>query len=563
MSMNQDQLYKALVASGGVKEDLFNKAAQTKEANEIGIDGVLVASGVLRDEEVGQLIAAWYDIPFVNLRQKDIDFKTALLIPESFARTHELLPIKQTEEDIIVATSSPDDVLERTTLEKYLRKQVKFSYATPKDLRSHMHLFQTDPKEAFELIVDRSVSGDIGADTRTIELVSKIIDYAYQGGASDIHIEPEDKYTIVRYRQDGILHDIAELPVSLHENIMTRLKVLARLAIDEHRAAQDGKIVYKTPWGDDVEIRISILPTTHAEKAVMRLLSDQSHAYAISDLGFSAQDYNKVSDVIHKPWGSILVTGPTGSGKTTTLYAVLRILNQREVNITTIEDPVEFDIEGVNQIQVNEKTGLTFAKGLRSIVRQDPDIIMVGEIRDKETASIAVNAAMTGHLVLSTLHTNDSATAFVRLTDMGVEDFLLASTINIVIAQRLVRKICMSCIQSRAMDKLQEQLILRVPHVKQYFDELVGKEKTLKSLLTFHGKGCAVCHGTGFYGRIGIFEVLVVDDKIREAIMEKKNADEIHSIALENGMTSMLHDGLRKVLIGQTTLEEVLRVTKE
>ncbi|KKR57827.1 MAG: Type IV-A pilus assembly ATPase PilB [Candidatus Uhrbacteria bacterium GW2011_GWE2_40_58] len=321
-------------------------------------------------------------------------------------------------------------------------------------------------------------------------------------------------------------------------------------------------MVYKDHWGENIEIRLSVIPTTHKEKAVMRLLSDKSRRFSMADLGLQPEDFKKMSEMIHRPWGMILVTGPTGCGKTTTLYSVLKVLNQRDVNITTIEDPVEYDIEGVNQIQVNERTNLTFAKGLRSIVRQDPDIMMVGEIRDPETASIAVNAAMTGHLVLSTLHTNDAATAFPRLTEMEVENFLTASTVNLVMAQRLVRRICMSCIQSVEMTELEEQFIEGMPKVKEYLEEL-GKKKDISKFKLYKGKGCNVCNHTGYHGRIGVFEMLVVTDAIREAIMQEKNADEIHDIAIAEGMTSMLHDGLSKVIVGQTTLEEIMRVVRE
>jgi type II secretory ATPase GspE/PulE/Tfp pilus assembly ATPase PilB-like protein len=266
--------------------------------------------------------------------------------------------------------------------------------------------------------------------------------------------------------------------------------------------------------------------------------------------------------VIQRPWGAILVTGPTGSGKSTTLYSILKVLNTRDVNIATIEDPVEYDMEGVAQTQVNEKTGLTFAKGLRSLVRQDPDIIMVGEIRDAETASIAVNAAMTGHLVLSTLHTNDAATAFPRLQEMGVEDFLIASTVNVIVAQRLVRKICANCIVSVQIDAITEELLVRNPHVAAYLKTIAGK-KTLRGITIYKGKGCHVCHDSGYHGRIGVFEVLTVSEKIRGAVMAHKNADEIRSIAMEEGMTSLVYDGVRNVTLGVTTLEEVMRVTSE
>lgn len=560
--MTREQLFEALVESGAVTQEQFDAAEARKEAVEIGVEGVLVARGVLKDEQLGQMIALWFGVPFVNLRTQELRTKIARMVPESFARTHELIPVSQTEKKVVIATSSPDDVITRSLLEKLLRKEVVFSYATPKDIRAHMHMYQKDPRHAFTSILERELKTGKPIDTRTVDLVANIIDCAYQMGSSDIHIEPEDDYTVVRYRQDGILHDVAELPTSAHEHVVTRLKVLARLATDEHRKAQDGKISHKTAWGDDVEIRVSILPTTHREKAVLRLLSDKARTFSLADLGLSTDDFKKVSDVIHKPWGAILITGPTGSGKTTTLYAMLRALNQREVNVITIEDPVEYDIEGVSQTQVNEKVGLSFASGLRSIVRQDPDIIMVGEIRDKETAGIAVNAAMTGHLVLSTLHTNDAATAFPRLVDMDVEGFLIASTVNVVVAQRLVRKTCMSCIGSVEMGEARRQLIERIPKVKEFLLDLTG-QTTLEKLRLFEGKGCHVCSQSGFHGRVGIFEVLMVSEKIREAIMDKRNADEIHQIATEEGMTNMLYDGLRKVVTGQTTLEEVLRVTRD
>ena len=563
MAISQEELQELLVGSGGINKDVFKEAQRKAQVSQSSIEDVLIASGVMSDRDFGLLVASKYDVPFVELENLEIEPTVAHLLPEAFARIHDLIPIRRTKEKITIATINPDDVIERALLEKYLRTEVSFVYSTRRDIRSHMFLYQTDPQEAFKAIVDRRHGGiKQGMDTRTIDLVSMIINYAYQTGASDVHIEPEDEYTIIRYRQDGILHDIARLPVNIHENIMTRLKVISRLATDEHRSAQDGKIEHKTGWGEEVEIRLSIIPTTHAEKAVMRLLSDQSHNYSLSEIGLSPADYVRVQDIINKPYGAILVTGPTGSGKTTSLYAMLSILNRREVNVTTIEDPVEYDMEGVNQIQVNEKTGLTFAKGLRSIVRQDPDIIMVGEIRDKETAGIAVNAAMTGHLVLSTLHTNDSATAFVRLTEMGVEDFLMASTVNVIIAQRLVRKTCMSCIQSKKLTKIEKELIDRVPNVKTYLKQ-ISKKKSFASINTFEGNGCHVCHHSGFKGRIGVFETLVVTDKIREAIMQQKNADEIRAIAIKEGMTTMLYDGLRKMMTGKTTLEEVLRVTRE
>jgi len=560
--LTKEQFHAALVESGGVTEEEFEQAAVTKEAATLGIDTILIANATLTDEQLAQLMGFYFNVPSVNLRQMSVESEVLSLVPEAFARHHELLPLKADEKSITVATSSPNDVLERSLLEKYLRKEVIVNYATPTDIREHLFWYQKDPKQMFAQILEKGKTEVGASDTTIIELVTTMIDYAFQGGASDIHIEPETDYTLIRFRQDGMLHDIARLPKTTHENIITRLKVLARLATDEHRAPQDGKIRYKTQWGEALDLRLSVIPTTHAEKAVMRILSEKNRQLSLASLGFSPEDLKKVSAAIRKPWGMILVTGPTGSGKTTTLYAMLQILNKRDVNITTIEDPVEYQVEGINQIPVNEKTGLTFAKGLRSIVRQDPDIIMVGEIRDSETANIAVNAAMTGHLVLSTLHTNDSATAFPRLSDMGVENFLIASTVNVVIAQRLVRKICMNCIQSVEDDPLQQQIIEEFPEMKEFVINLT-KKKTLKGLRTFKGKGCHVCHQSGYNGRGGIFEVMIVSEAVKEEIMKSSNADQILATALREGMLTMLQDGLRRALAGQTTLEEVLRVTRE
>lgn len=319
---------------------------------------------------------------------------------------------------------------------------------------------------------------------------------------------------------------------------------------------------------EKLDIRVSIVPITDGEKVVMRLLSERSRQFGLESLGLLGEDLKKVQEAVEKPYGMILAVGPTGCGKTTTLYSILKILNQRDVNISTIEDPVEYDIEGVNQIQVNPKTNLTFAKGLRSIVRQDPDIILVGEIRDEETADIAINSAMTGHLVLSTLHTNDAATTLPRLLDMKIEPFLVASTINIIIAQRLVRKICTKCMVSKevkpdglvgtkanALDGVEGLALIPRELIKKHF----GDKETIR---VYHGKGCKVCQGTGYSGRVGIFEVLMMDDDIRQAVVARKDSDTIQALAIQKGMTTMLDDGLQKVARGITTIEEVLRVVK-
>lgn len=333
---------------------------------------------------------------------------------------------------------------------------------------------------------------------------------------------------------------------------------MARMRIDEHRSAQDGKLRFHTDDTHFTDIRISIVPTKYGENVVMRLLSAEGRQYTLGTLGFSGNDLERINAAVDSPHGMILVTGPTGSGKSTTLYGVLKKLNKRNVHIATIEDPVEYDIEGVTQIQVNEQTNLSFANGLRALVRQDPDIIMVGEIRDQETAGIAVNSALTGHLVLSTLHTNDAPTALPRLLDMHVEPFLVASTIEVIIAQRLVRKICPSCIGSYVPDTTEKKKLFRATIVKDLLKKKGYTEK--KKMTLYKGSGCKVCNQTGYIGRMGLFEVLAMTETLRALVMQEASADEIRGQAVKEGMTTMLEDGIAKALEGQTTIEEVLRV---
>lgn len=559
MSITRDQLYEALVESGGVSADAFEIAERAREVKSVGIDGVLVANGDLTDEQYGKLMADWYGVAFVHLRDTDVDDDVLRILPERFARTHLAITFASTDTEVHVAVTDPANIFLKSLIEKHVRKEVVFFFASSRSIRGNLTMYHKDPKQAIDAIIQESTKERGG---QIIQLLDTIVQYAYQLSASDIHIEPEDAYIVLRYRIDGILRDITDLPKEMHTLLMTRLKVLAKLATDEHNAAQDGRVTIKSAYGDDIDIRLSLVPTTDGEKAVLRLLTNTKQQYALSELGLDDQDLDIFKRSVKKPWGMILVTGPTGSGKTTTLYSALKILNKREVNIATIEDPVEYDIEGIAQIQVNTKTDLTFAKGLRSIVRQDPDIIMVGEIRDKETAGIAVNAAMTGHLVLSTLHTNDAATAFVRLQDMGIENFLISSTSIAVLAQRLVRQLCLRCIHSRLLNAHEKQLLKQDKVLKSYFTD-VSNTKSVEKIRVFEGRGCKSCQQTGYSGRTGVFEVLEVTDSVRKAIMRGDNADQIRDIAVEEGMKTMLHDGIEKVITGMTTLEEVLRVIQE
>ena len=388
------------------------------------------------------------------------------------------------------------------------------------------------------------------------------MEYAHDNRASDIHIEPLENSVSVRFRIDGILHEAVQYPHALHDKIIFRIKIMARLRTDEHAAAQDGRFDYKK---EDArfDIRVSVAPITNGENVVMRLLAESSRRLSLEDLGLSGADLEKIKRASAKPYGMLLSVGPTGSGKTTSLYAILQILNKPEVNIMTIEDPVEYNMEHVQQMQVNSKKDLTFATGLRSIVRQDPDIIMVGEIRDNETADMAINASMTGHLLLSTLHANDAATAFPRLMDMGVEPFLAASSMNIIVAQRLVRKICEKCKRSYFLSKEELNVLKSEPRLSMYIKKISGKNDFSK--IRFYkgeGKNCKSCGNTGYSGRIGIFEVMEIIEELRPLITSKASSDIIDKKAKELGMTSMLFDGLTKVSQGVTTLEEIIRATK-
>lgn len=405
-------------------------------------------------------------------------------------------------------------------------------------------------------MIDNKIKGELkrGNDISIITIVDCLIEKANETRASDIHIDPTQTNIRVRMRIDGVLIQTYNLPKIIHQELISRIKVLAKLRTDEHQATQDGRFRHTFPKKEGfVDVRVSIAPTYHGENAVLRILSDKAEAFTLESLGFSKTDQEKIQKALKKPNGMILATGPTGSGKTTTLYTLIKLLNSSEVSIITIEDPIEYAVSDIEQIQVNSKTGITFANGLRSILRQDPNIIMVGEIRDAETASIAVNTALTGHLLLSTLHTNDAATTLPRLLDMGIESYLVASTVNIAIGQRLVRKICTHC---------KEETNATPALIKNLSD--LSKTKTFSlNQNIFRGKGCEKCNESGYLGRLSINEVFVADNEIREAILRKASSDELRKLAIKNGMTTMMDDGLKKALQGETTIEEVLRVVHE
>ncbi len=409
----------------------------------------------------------------------------------------------------------------------------------------------TDSSHQSHISLDDELA--LGERASIIRIVEALIEEAHALNASDIHIDPTRELLRVRLRIDGVLIDFKTIPSSIRLEIVSRLKILSGLRTDEHQAPQDGRFRQTLADGTHVDIRVSIAPTYHGENAVLRLLSVQSGDLALTDLGFSPHDVALISAAIKKPNGMILATGPTGSGKTTSLYTLIKMLNKPSVSIVTIEDPIEYSIDNIEQIQVNARTGLTFSTGLRSILRQDPDIIMVGEIRDSETANIAVNTALTGHLLLSTLHTSDAATTLPRLIDMGIDPYLVASTINLAIGQRLVRKICEAC-------KTEVEI---TPSMVESLASLSLSRPFVVSEVVFSGTGCASCVDSGFVSRISVNEVLTADAAVKDAILRRASAGELRSIAVSNGMTTMLEDGMQKVRAGLTTIEEVLRVIHE
>ncbi|MEK7591944.1 MAG: GspE/PulE family protein [Patescibacteria group bacterium] len=558
MPLPEDQLKSTLVAQGLITEKKFTEIAEYTKTSTNSIENTLIEKGIVTEDQLGPIVASALHLPIITLTKITIPEDVFHIIPERVARKNKIIAFARDSEGIKIATS---DIANKRLLDMISSKTdqpITLYYAPANDIELTLQMY----KQALQKTVDELLLEVVHSAERTnvigeapiARIVDELIRAAYQDKASDIHIEPEENFSFIRFRIDGILHDVLKIPKNLHDRVLTRLKVLSRLRTDEHLAAQDGKL--RVPLDEEMlDIRVSIIPIVDGEKIVMRLLSSNSRQFTLSDLGMSDNDLQKVTNAFNKSYGMILSTGPTGCGKTTSIYAIVKILNTREKNITSIEDPVEYRIKGASQVQVNPKTNLTFANGLRSILRQDPNIIFVGEIRDNETAGIAVNAALTGHLVVSTLHTNDAATAIPRLTDMKVEPFLVASTINIIIAQRLIRKICDDCKITNTLSL--EVLKKHIPEdaIKKYFGE--GPSYNL-----YKGKGCKVCHMTGYKGRLGIFEVLEVDKKIRKLITDKLDADAITRAAIENGMNTMLNDGLVKIMKGQTTIEEVIRVTK-
>ncbi|MFH1292335.1 MAG: GspE/PulE family protein [bacterium] len=562
--LNDQKIKEILLSETYISEQDLKDAEEyfVKHGQEPLID-YLLAEGIISKDLLGQAIAEYYQVRYLDLSREKIDEEIVKLIPESVARSQGVVAFSRTEKGVKVAMTDPGEIEIKDFVAKKLGENVIIYYTTEHDMQDLLAVYRESLQNNFGGILKQLENQELSREKRDqsiVEIVDMLLQYGYQSKASDIHIEPYENEVLVRFRVDGMMHDALKVPKDLSELILTRVKILSRMRTDEHRSAQDGKIRFKV-GSENMDVRVSVVPVTQGENVVMRLLSARNRRFSLSDLGMSASDLKKVKDSIKHPHGMILVTGPTGSGKTTSLYAMLKVLNKRNVNIATIEDPVEYDIESISQIQVNTKTNLTFAKGLRAIVRQDPDIIMVGEIRDEETAGIAVNSALTGHLVLSTLHTNDAATTLPRLLDMDVEPFLVASTINVVIAQRLVRKICPKCRSSHELSSDELKVIEESVNIKQVFKN--KGYKSLKGLRLYRGEGCRLCAQTGYSGRIGIFEVLEMSEPIKSLILNHASSDQIQVEARKQGMSTMFEDGVDKALSGVTSFAEVLRVSRE
>jgi type IV pilus assembly protein PilB len=571
MQVSNEKLRELLVEPGHISEEDFDMALEESASRKVSMETYLVGKGLITDNNLGQTIANGFEYRFIDLKKVKIEQEALRLVPEVVARSRGVVAFSIDGDELHVAMTDPEDVEMIRWLEKSSGLTVKSYYATDANINDALLQYRESVSEVLDKFfanLNRQTLTETEREQGIINLVDIILQYAFLNGASDIHFDPIEKGALLRYRIDGIMHDVYKVDSVYVEFIVARVKILSKMRTDEHRMAQDGKLSFiAEDFGLEkdeglkkkVDVRVSVIPTVYGENVVMRLLTADNRSLTLDDLGFSPTDGKKISHAIKNPVGMILATGPTGSGKTTTLYGILKIMNKREVNIATIEDPIEYSIDGITQIQVNPKTNLTFADGLRAIVRQDPNIIMVGEIRDHETADIVVNSAMTGHLVLSTMHTNNAATALPRLLDMGIEPFLISSTINIIIAQRLVRKICENCRTSYQLTEEDKKTIISQPKVHALIKKRTKND--LDSAILYHGIGCKVCEHTGYIGRIGIFEVLTMNPEIRDAILKRFTSDEIMVIAAKDGMTTMLEDGLSKAWQGITTIQEVLRVS--
>lgn len=581
MRIGNEQLKNFIKDSEMISDENLALAFREAEDGKKTLGDVLLAKKFIDEERLRKLYAYILGVPFVDLQKETIIPEILQIIPEPIAKKYKIVAFKKNGAELEVAMLNPEDIQTIDFIRKKTGLKIVACITSSESIEAILRQYGKSLKAEFGDMIDKNSSEVTSRETTDdleeiaqglpiIRIVDTLIKHAILECASDIHIEPDEKDVRVRYRIDGILHEAMTLPKQVRDGIIARIKVLSSLKLDEHRIPQDGRFKIEKD-GVKMSFRVSVLPIFDGEKIVMRLLDESSKGLTLEMMGLSGRALEAIHTEIRKPNGMILVTGPTGSGKTTTLYTIMDILNTTDVNISTVEDPVEYRMPKVNQTQIHPKVGLTFAAGLRALLRQDPDIIMVGEIRDNETMEMAIQAAMTGHLVLSTLHTNSAAGTLPRLLDMGAEPFLVASTANVIIAQRLVRKVCHDCrVEYELSEK--EMKVLRQSYDMNKILETIKKSGLVKNSLKdkdkwgdvklYKAKGCEQCM-EGYRGRNGIYEVLEINEEIRKMISQRATSHDIETKARENGMLTMIEDGFTKCIQGITTVEEILRVTKE
>jgi type IV pilus assembly protein PilB len=551
------QLGQILIEQGLINDEQLERALEEHRQTPKSLGRVLIDLGLIKETDLVKALAEQVGLEFVDLADYPVDASLTTLLPDALARRYRAIPIGERDGRLLVAMSDPANVYALDDIRTITGRDVQPIVATASDVEqaiqkySHMdgevEALATEAAEAFgEEDLELSAAVE---DAPIVRLVTAIMTQAVGDRASDVHIEPTEKDVRIRFRVDGVLHEVMHSPKNIQGGLISRLKVMGDLNIAERRVPQDGRISMRV-GGKQLDLRLATLPTVHGEKVVIRVLDKSQALMRLEDLGFGDESFSQYQSSFTKPYGAILVTGPTGSGKSTTMYATLNILNQEDKNIITVEDPVEYRLAGVNQMQVNPKAGLTFASALRSILRADPDIVLIGEVRDRETAMIAVEAALTGHLVLSSLHTNDAASAVTRLTEMGVETFLVASAIDCIVAQRLARKLCDRCKEAYKPDKSELS--------ESGFPESQWKEITE----LFRAAGCAACSNTGYRGRIGLYEVMRVTEELERLTVDRASSDALKAVAIQQGMVTLREDGLWKTRMGLSSLEEVARVVK-
>lgn len=602
MRISDALVEKLLLDTGSTTAEQLKAVKEQNQDDKKPLQDLVIQGGLISEKDLTKLYAAEIDVPFVEIKPSDIKHDVLHEIPERIARQYNAVMYDLAEDGTkMIAMADPDDIQAISFLKKQLGEKITVGVATLSNIGAALDQYRgnisgeltkvvtsEDDKEEEEEEINEE---DLAEDSPVAQTVNLLIEYAIHSGASDIHIEPREEYVSIRYRIDGVLREANKLPKKVHGALVSRIKILSNLKIDERRAPQDGRFKIEVS-GQTYALRVSTLPITEGEKVVMRVLNETAKAASLEDLGYWGTSLDSINNAIKQPHGMILVTGPTGSGKSTSLFSILSLLNKPSINISTVEDPVEYKIPGANQVQLNPKAGMTFASGLRALMRQDPNVIMVGEIRDGETADIGVQAALTGHLVFATLHTNNAATCLPRLLDMGIEPFLIASTVRAVVGQRLVRKLCVDCRESfkpdaavlaKIADIFDTSTAATMKHIHELEESALaggigaastGKSKVdtatlstsadkINTLYKPHDGGCGSCAHTGYKGRVGIYEVLSNSTEIQKQIIAGSTSDEIQDNAIKDGMVTMQLDGFIKALRGQTSIEEIMRVTSE